>query len=284
MNEYFTILGKRIKFSDIKDFQIAKREYIYRPSFVEKVYQEKKFLKTETHTVYAFNKMVPYAAIIDETDRRGVLGAIKAGNYKESVGKELLGDIRETIGDKFNVKAIKGKKYRCLNDSDREFMIYLDEVPFLVMHLDGRIADVFPSDTALYSYLRGNSGPAVNTVYALQISTKEKNYIFWGNEIQVTDEQLQYEFQRLTEELELYKNETKTQKKLFGRSKTESIAAKTTKELPTFPKLSLPSFKKGEKSKTSKEQQITEIKNLYANGEISAEEYQERLQEIIDAI
>ncbi len=244
MSDYFDILGTPIKFEDIKSFRIVQREYIYTPSYKEVRYEQKKFLKTETRTGYEFNTMVPFAAIIDESDRRGVFGNLKGRTPRESMGLEIVGDIRESIGNKFNVKAIKGKKYRCINNSDREFSVYLDEVPFKVQYMDGRIADVQCNDP-LYLYLMGASGPAINVVPALQIIADEK-YLFWGNGIQMESISLEHEYQRLKEEMEQYRAEKSAKKRLFGKGSAEKIEGKATKELSGFPKLKLPNLKKKE--------------------------------------
>ena len=37
MSEYFEIFGTLIRYSEIKDFRIIQREYIYRPTYCEEV-------------------------------------------------------------------------------------------------------------------------------------------------------------------------------------------------------------------------------------------------------
>ena len=280
MSDYFDIYGTPIKYSSIKEFRIVQREYIYRPSYVETVFTEQKFMIKSTYTKYVFEKMIPYAAIMDESDRRGVFGGIKAGAFKEAVGKEILGDIRETVGEKFNVKAIKAKKYKCINQAGRILTTYLDEIPALVMRTDGKFTDV-SKDDAMYTMLGESIMPAINMIHALVIQA-DQQYIFYGNGIQI--ENIQAEYERLKFELDQYNSEKKNQKKLFGKSKTEGIEEKPVKEIPAFPKLSLPTFKKSGKEVGTKEQEIIEVKKMLEAGSISEEESKERIQQIIDSI
>lgn len=254
MKDYFDIYGTPIKYATIKEFRIVQREYIYRPSYIETVITEQKFMKKNTYTKYVFDKMIPYAAIIDESDRRGVFGNIKSDTFGESIGKEILGDIRETVGDKFNIKAIKGKKYRCTNQSGRVFSVYLDEIPVLIMSAEGKFTDVNKDDLLFYS-LGDSATPAINMVHALMIRA-DQTYIFYGNGIQI--ENIQAEYQRLQHELDLYNQSNKGPKKFLGMKKAEQIEDNKRKELPNFLKLSIPSLKCPEKVDVNKESDINE--------------------------
>lgn len=283
MNDYFDIYGTPIKFSSIKEFRIVQKEYIYRPVFMETVVNEQKLLKTTTYKKYVFHEMRPYAAILDENDRRGVFSNIKASTFKESIGKEILGDIRETVGDKFNIKAIKGKKYKCTNETGRVFSVYLDEIPALFVSVEGKFVDV-TTDNPMYWELGETILPAINLVHALVIKA-DQVYTFYGNGIQV--ENIYEEYKRLQYELSLYNHEKKEQKKLFSKGKTEALESKgheTSKEIKSLPKISLPNFKCVDKTAQNTENEIAEIKKLYLDGNITAEEYNEKIQKIIDSI
>lgn len=280
MNDYFDIYGPPIKYASIKEFRIVQREYIYRPVYVESIITEQKFMKKSTYSKYVFEKMMPYAAILDESDRRGVFSGIKANSFGESVGKELLGDIRETVGDKLNIKAIKAKKYKCTNQSGRIFSVYLDEVPALVMSADGKFTDVMKDDP-LYQLIGDSTMPAINIIHALVIHA-DQNYTFYGNGIQIDD--IQQEYHRLQRELDQYNQEKKGPKRLLGKAKIEGIEDNSPKEIPVFPKISIPTFKRSAKNESTKEYEIAEIKKLFENGSISEEECKERIQEVIDSI
>lgn len=280
MKDYFDIFGTPIKYSSIKEFRIVQKEYIYRPAYVETVVTEQKFMKKSTYTKYVFEKMMPYAAILDENDRRGVFGSIKTNSFGESIGKEILGDIRETVGDKFNIKAIKGKKYKCTNQTGRVFSVYLDEIPALVMSAEGKFTDV-TTDDPMYLMIGESIMPAINIIPALVIKA-DQVYTFYGNGIQFDD--IQKEYQRLQFELSQYNEDKKEQKKIFSKGKKESIEATVNKEINMLPKLSLPSFKKEDKKLGNTERDLSEIKKMYEEGIISEEQYKQKVQEIIDSI
>ena len=106
--EYFDIFGTPIPVGEIKDFRIVQREYIYRPVYEEYTMVEKSFMKQKTVKKYRYVCMAPYASIVDESDRRWLFSG-KGDTLKENIGAEILNDIRETIGDKLKIKAIKGK-------------------------------------------------------------------------------------------------------------------------------------------------------------------------------
>lgn len=200
MDTYFDIFGTPISFKDIKEFRIVQREYIYRPVYEEYTLIEKSFLKQQTTKKYRFVTMAPYAAIVDESDRRWIFSG-KGNTMKENIGIELLNDIRETVGDKLKIKAIKGKRYLCMNQTGRTFQVYLDEIPVLVQMEDGRPVEI-DKDNPLFMALGETVVSAVNIVPALLIRGKE-NYIFWGNGIQLND--IEYEYKRLQFELTEFK-------------------------------------------------------------------------------
>lgn len=210
MLEYFDIFGTPIPFSEIKDFRVLQREYIFRPKYEEVIQTEKSLFRTSvTKRCFRYVGMEPYAAIIDESDRRWIFSG---KSYKEHIGAELLNDVRETVGEKFKLKAIKGKRYHCMNQTGRKFQIYLDEVPVLIRMSDGRPVEV-NKDTALFAELGEAVLPAINIVPVLLIQAKE-NYLFWGNGIQIAD--IESEYRRLIYEITEYKQnigiETKARK------------------------------------------------------------------------
>ncbi len=203
MADYFDICGTPIKYSEIKSFRIVQREYIYRPTYIE---NEKSFLSRNRK--YSFLSMQPYAAIVGENDKHSSLDAYKAKDFKESVGKDLIEGVITTIGDKFHLKAINSKKYVCVNQAGRRFTTYMEDIPALLMRLDGKASDIHKNDE-LFPLLGEPIAPAINIVDALQIIAKE-NYIFYGNNIQVYD--INAEYERLKFELNEYAKDNERNK------------------------------------------------------------------------
>ena len=264
MADYFDICGTPIKYSEIKSFRIVQREYIYRPTYVE----EKSILPLVRK--YKFFDMQPYAAIYDEREKASALREYKTKDFKESVGKDLIEGVITTIGDKWHLKAITSKKYMCINQAGRKFTTYLEDIPALLMRLDGKASDIHKNDE-LFPLLGEPIAPAINIVHALQITAKE-NYVFFGNDIHLHDVGAEYE--RLKAELNAYNEEKQSEKVLKSKF-----------AVPKFPEFK---FKK-EKSKellaeNDTQNKLAEIKAQFANGEITEEEYQNRIQAVMETI
>ncbi len=271
MEGFFEIYGTPIKLSSIKDFRIIQQEYIYRPAYSA---AERKLLNVISGKKYAFCGMQPYAAIVDEKGHKSSIAEYDAKNFKESVGKDLMEGAVSAIADKLNIKALKYKKYTCVNQAGRRFTTYLEDVPAVVMNSDGKISDVYKNDE-LYSILGEPIAPAINIVHALLINTKESQYIFYGNGIQLDNVGLEYE--RLKNAMnELHEN---------------SLKNKPQKMLNTLGQLSLPKFKKKEDKsnnlqigKRNIEQELSELKALYLEGKMSEEEYRSEMDEIMKVL
>lgn len=265
MADYFEICGTPIKYSEIKNFRLVQREYIYRPTYME--CEKQSFFRTKK---YDFFGMQPYAAIYDENEKRSALKEYKTKDFKESIGKDFIEGVITTIGDKWHIKAITSRKYVCVNQAGRKFTTYLEDIPALLMRKDGKASDINKNDE-LYPLLGEPIAPAINIVYALQITAKE-TYVFFGNDIHLHDVGAEYE--RLKIELNKYNIERKSVKSL-----------KQKLSIPKFPELK---FKKTTPKElpedTSAQNKLAEIKSKFSNGEITDEEYQELINQVMETI
>ena len=267
MNDYFEILGTQIKFADIKNYRLIQREYIYRPSYVEEEHAIAKIVRGHS---CRFAGMLPYAAIVDESGHQSSLDSYKAKDFKESVGKELIQGAITTIGDRFRLKAFSSKKYHCVNQAGRHFTTYLEDIPALLMSVDGKASDVFKHDE-LYKKLGEPIAPAINLVYALVIKANE-DYIFYGNGIQIED--INAAYQCLKEGMELYNNELAAAKEA-KRFHFPSISKPTIK---------LPNIKRPQLQPSSAETKLTLIKKQFSDGEITEEEYKAKVNSVIEEL
>jgi len=265
MTDYFDICGTPIKYSDIKDFRLVQREYIYRPTYME---GDKQFFTRNRK--YNFFGMQPFAAIYDENEKHSALKEYKTKDFKESIGKDFIEGVITTIGDKWHIKAITSRKYVCVNQAGRKFTTYLEDVPALVMRQDGKVSDIDKNDE-LYPLLGEPIAPAINIVYALQITAKE-TYVFFGNDIHLHDVGIEYE--RLKAELNAYNSERQSSKSL--------------KQKLSIPKLTELKIKKSKPKElpagTSTQNKLTEIKSKFSNGEITEEEYRELINQVMETI
>ena len=257
---YFEIHGNPIKLSEIKDFRIVQREYIYRPSYKEK---ENAFLRAFSNKKYDFYMMIPYAAILDEREWKSAMSSYKAKGFKDSLGKDLIEGAVGMIGDKLNIKTFKSKKFKCMNTAGRIFMTYLEDIPALVYRNDGKISDVYKNDE-IYPDLGEPIAPAINEVHALKIKADEE-YIFYGNGIQVED--IKYEYERLKHELSL--------------AGVAQVKEKANRGLPKFkiPQLQIPKLKGPAVDDT--EDLLKKLKDQFKNGKLSEEDYLTRIKEIM---
>ncbi len=261
MSEYFEIFGTLIKFSEIKDFRIVQKEYIYRP-----MYREEKGSFNKRNITFV--GMQPYAAIIDEKGHKSNVSGIKAQNLKEAAGKDIYEDVRTAIGDKFNIKSIKAKKYTCINQTGRVFATYLEDVPALLGRDDGKFSDVQKNDE-LYPLLGEPIAPAINIVPALWIKANEDFY-FYGSGIQLLN--VGEAFNRLKIEKEAYDAEIKANKTgLLDRIPKPQIKALSKKER----------LKIEDKNSTD---EIAKLKQALADNILTKEEFDAKLAKIIDKI
>ena len=265
MSEYFEIFGTLIRYSEIKDFRIIQREYIYRPTYCEEI---KGVFKARKIT---FTGMQPYAAIIGENGSKSNVAGIEVSNLKQAAGKDFLEDIRTTIGDKFNIKAIRSRKFTCVNQTGRVFTTYLEDVPALLGREDGKFSDVKKNDE-LYASLGEPIAPAINIVPALWIKANEE-YVFYGNGIQL--ENVVEEFHRLKlgmescGYMEQLEDKGKGKPGLFGKiSKTVSL-----------PKRKQPLLEERQPS-----DEITKLKRALEDQVITQEEYKQKLAKIIEKL
>lgn len=261
MQDSFEIFGTLIKYDDIKDFRVVQKEYIYRPTYKESA--KKLFGSVK----YEFAGMKPYAAIKDEKGRKSSTSSHKPLDIKESIGKDVFEDVRTTIGDRFNIKAIRAKKYTCVNQTGREFTTYLEDIPALLVRGDGKFSDVMKHDE-LYRFLGEPIAPAVNIIPALVIKAKE-DFIFYGSGIQIED--VGNEFQRLKQELEIYKewkDEQKSQKKLVNK-------------LPIF---KLSGKKQAQLEDKGSADELVKLKKALDDNILTKEEYDAKVAEVIDKL
>lgn len=186
MNE-FDICGTHILFSDIKDYQIVQREYIYRPAYKERQSSIRKLLSSAK---YEFTEMIPYAAInVDSKENKHQLATKRVkedGTVKGAVIKDVAVGVVSTIADKLNIKELKNTKYNCISISGRMFTTFLEDIPAVIIRSDGKISDVHKNDP-IYPQLGETIAPCILIVKALMIVTKNSEYVFYGNGIQIDD-------------------------------------------------------------------------------------------------
>ena len=196
MEKYFEICHTQIPYSQITEYRIETKEYIYRPKYVA-------YAAGMLHNRigYQFIEMIPYAAIIGEDERKLATRGFKIDTFGLAIGHDVLGyadSIATAIGEKLNIKGIKYNKYLCINPAGRTFHTYLEDIPAKVVDINGRESEALKG-SPLYAALGEPIIPSINMINALVIYTKdtktkeEKVYVYYDG-IQVKAE---YEYERL---------------------------------------------------------------------------------------
>ena len=195
------ICGILIPFSEITEFQLVQKEYIYRPVYIEK---QKSFFSSKK---YEFAKMIPYAAIIDESGfsssvSKTIVNPFSAVDaFAKDIYTGVVG-VMHKAGEILNIKDITKKQYKCRNIAGREFTTFLEDIPASAVGKDGKISDIYKNDE-LYRTLGEPIAPTILTVSALYIAAKNR-YIFYGNGIQLNDAENVYSM--LRDSLHTYRN------------------------------------------------------------------------------
>ena len=224
MQEFFDIFGTPIHFSKITSFRVVQREYIYRPTYREVIIPGRLF--QSERIAYQFVSMQPYAAIIaGGGSRDSSLSKYNPIGFAQAAGKDFLDGAITAVGEKLRFKGFRSQKYRCVNQTGREFTIYLEDVPALLARSDGKISDVHKNDE-MYELLGEPIAPAINIIPALLIKTKEEDFIFYGNGIQLKD--IGKEYERLKYEISMYQE----QKKIAAKAGKRIALPKFQFELP----------------------------------------------------
>lgn len=213
MDTYFEIFGTLIPMRDITFFRLVQREYIYRPLFRE---VDQTFLGLSKKK-YEFAEMIPYAAILGDAEYTLATKKVKTTKVKDNIMKDVAVGIISQAASTFNIKELKYKKYKCINTAGRTFECFLKDVPAVMIRHDGKMSDVYKND-ALFQALGESIAPVICIVPALQIKTKtNKNYLFYGNGIQLVDAVSEYE--RLKSELSIYRANADEQHRLHMEHK-----------------------------------------------------------------
>ncbi len=200
----FDIYGTHIPYCDIKDYKIVQREYIYRPSYREK---SSPFGKIFSKGEYEFDRMLPYAAILtkEDSDYKLAVKNVNVTTVKSAILKDIAVGALSAFRDKMN-----RKRFHCKNVAGRCFTTFLDDIPTVIIRNDGKISDVYKNDS-LYPLLGEPIAPTIMIVPAMSIETKNEQYLFFGNRIQLND--VESEYIRLRNEMEFFKENNSQKKK-----------------------------------------------------------------------
>lgn len=239
MDKFIDICGNPIELKEIKEFRIVQREYIFRPVYRETFVKGKGIFSREQKQI-EFACMKPYAAIKGEKEHTSALDKINPVKIMDSVMKDAAEGITTTLGDKWNIKVFKYKKYECINAAGRTFSTYLLDIPAQLVRSDGKVSEIYKDDEQ-YKLLGEPIAPAIEIIPALEI-VAGKYFIFYGKGIHLND--VLSEYNQLKEAVVDFQNEKELDEQKGKNEEKNLEVKKKAGFLGNISRLTLPKYGK----------------------------------------
>ena len=210
MYQTINICGMQIPLSEIRDYKLIKKDFIFRPAYIEIPRLSLGWLVSPTP--YKFDKMVPYAQLITENEYKniisnnntpnirqaivsnipsGIIGLLSKGSVVSDLASGVVSGVVDSVSNKFSTS--KKDVYYCLSLSGRPFTTKLKDVHPMLTYSNGSVTDVDKKD-AIFRQLTGITKASVSTVDVLLIVTTGGSYLFYGSGIQLDDVNPAYSF------------------------------------------------------------------------------------------
>ena len=210
MYQTINICGMQIPLSEIRDYKLIKKDFIFRPAYIEIPRLSLGWLVSPTP--YKFDKMVPYAQLITENEYKniisnnntpnirqaivsnipsGIIGLLSKGSAVSDLASGVVSGVVDSVSNKFSTS--KKDVYYCLSLSGRPFTTKLKDVHPMLTYSNGSVTDVDKKD-AIFRQLTGITKASVSTVDVLLIVTTGGSYLFYGSGIQLDDVNPAYSF------------------------------------------------------------------------------------------
>lgn len=212
MYQTINICGMQIPLSEIRDYKLIKKDFIFRPAYIEIPRLSLGWIVSPTH--YKFDKMVPYALLITEAEYNsmvatnnspnirqaiasnipsGVIGLLAKGSVVSDLASGVVSGVVDSVSNKFSTSKKKKDVYYCLSLSGRPFTTKLKDVHPMLAYSNGSVTDVDKKD-AIFRQLTGITKASVSTVDVSLIVTTGGSYLFYGSGIQLDDVNPAYGF------------------------------------------------------------------------------------------
>ena len=211
MDQLFSVCGIQVPFSQIVDYKIVQKDFIFRPSFIElPLFSMQRILSP---TPYKFDKMLPYASVISKNEYKqalngendpkslsqtvinnipsGIIGLLSRGNVLSDLASGITSGLIDSVSNKIDLGG-KDTLY-CLSISGRPFTTKLKDVPSILSHKNGAVSEI-DKKNPIHRLLDKNINPFISAVDALYIQTPTGSNLFYGNGIQLDDVKAAYMF------------------------------------------------------------------------------------------
>ena len=208
MPQKIDIHGLFIDPETITELMLQKRISVYYPVFYEAEPAKSifgRFTSSQSYQhILRFDHQEPYGIILADSEQPDPASFVV--NYREAAferifkglgraGKNITGHITDLL----KIEISGDREYRILQSGRNVKKTTIREIPAKVRLLSGQWVDVFSSSPE-YDF-QGGTPYAVTDIAscALMIVTKEKNYVLYGADVDVSSEDLALTYRSLTE-------------------------------------------------------------------------------------
>lgn len=222
MAQLVDIHGIPFDLEQISAFRVIPREAIYYPA-----YQETQEMKSslfarfgsQDKKKFTFVNLVPFGILLEAKERPHI-GDYKVESFSEAAGQSILSGVGDfltgagnLIADAFQIDTSGNMKLRILTTGRRVVEMRLRDLPAKVCLLSGKVSDVYKNDP-IYPFLGEPISPTINRTKALMIKAGRETYAFFGNGIDLTDQQIDETYHALLESYNLLQQQKEEKKKL----------------------------------------------------------------------
>lgn len=193
MGQLIDICGTPIDLTQVKEFQIVNRDYIFCPAYKEVEKSRKSIFSRigDPEKKFEFVQMVPFGAALSDKERP-VDNTYEIKSFQDALTLHVLDGVGKAIvntanivTDLLRIDTSGNKQYNILTTGRRTVTLRLRDIPAKVQFLSGKISDVFKNDE-IYKFLGEPIAPAFTTIPVLHILEK-KHYAFFGGGIDNID-------------------------------------------------------------------------------------------------
>lgn len=145
-DDIIDIYGTPIQLSTIKEYRLRQIEFILRSLYAERPVKARGLFGKLVKSVYEFEKMDYYAAVIGETKYKNAIEEHQPKSFVEALGKVTVEAVQGITDALVGGAQHRRIRYRLLNAAGRCFIRSYDDIPAGLARADGKRSDVFRKD------------------------------------------------------------------------------------------------------------------------------------------
>ena len=205
MPQLIDIHGLPLDLEKITAFKLVPREAIFYPAYKETPEMRSSIFarwNAKDKKKFEFVQMVPFGILLTDREKPHI-GDYKVESFAEAAGQNIFAGLEKlfsTAGnliiDALQLDTSGNQSFRILTSGRRVVETRLRDIPAKVQLLSGKIADVYKNDP-IYNYLGEPISPTIHRTKALEIQVGRDTYAFFGNNIDLSNEQLEFTYKTL---------------------------------------------------------------------------------------